>query len=389
MKFDYYDHTGLIESHKVVIKQQTDEFHNHSVQIETEKSKNTASEITVLKSEEVNLSGVLHNHRKHVTGLKSRNDNTEADLSLQLDSLKVTIENLLRQSMWSEKKIAELKEDKYISERILNKTIDTIKDELNVLKTELENTKSELDCSQEILKKKNIEKKYLMENSESLTHDIKNLQKSLKDLKNEYSSSKEQSKEDSKNRTNDLEYKADRNDLQLQRIEEQGQDAADIVVIVKSLNKLKRQNTVLDLRMENILGPSVQTIDETKLYPTFGHLLSEQYDCGTSDCNVFDTPVETTMLCQNVLKMDGFCSDNNDDSFIAKCAKDEKIKELKYKLDELKKAYINKSRRYEKVIAKIDIEVRKKKEYQEQVYNSNMKIKGEIFALLVGNIIFR
>jgi chromosome segregation ATPase len=382
LKFDGCGHTDLIESHKVAIKQQTDELHNYCIQIEAEKEKSkiTASEISVLKSEVVNFSGTMHNHCEHVTGLKPRNSSTEVDLSLQLDTLKVTIEDLLRQSMWSEKKIAELQEIKYTSERILNKTIDRIKDELNVLKTELENTKSELGCSQEIVKKKNYEKKCLMEKNESLTHDIDNLYKSLRDLKSEYFLSKEKSKENSKDKINDLEHESDRNYLHLQRIEEQGQDAAaDIVIMAKNLNRLKRQNTALDLSIENILRPSIKTIDETKSYPNFGHLLSEQCGCGTSVCSMFDMALGTTIQHQNKLKMDGYSSDDDDN--IPKCEKDEKIKKLQNKLNELEKAYISKAQRYEKIITKIDIEARKEKEYQQQIYKSNMKIKGEIFVL--------
>jgi hypothetical protein len=361
LKSEDRDNTSdLIESYKAVIRQQAIE-----LQIERKKNRNTVFCRTP-------------NDLDHVTGLQTRdaNANTVVDLKLQLANLNSTIEGLVCKNTMSAEKITKLEMEKCTSERTLNETIGNINYELNVLKSELQTTQSEIECSREIVKKKSAEDKYLMEKNESLTQDLNNLQKSLEDLKRNYMWSTEEANGVSKDKINGLEHNLNRSTSVQNNLLQREQDnvaMTDIGVIVKSLERLKRQNTVLDIRIQNSMGPSIRTVDETESRST--NIVPEQCDRSALD----ESFVVTKTLCESALETYGSLS--TDDCFMPKRTKDETIEELQRRLDGLEKAYMDKERWYQKTIAKLDTEVRNDKEFRTKMYKASMKEKGKISVL--------
>jgi hypothetical protein len=361
LKSEDCDNTSdLIESYKAVIRQQAIE-----LQIEREKNRNTVICRTP-------------NDLDHVTGLETSDTNadTVVDLKLQLDNLNSTIEGIVCRNTMSAKKITKLEMENYTSERTLNETIENINYELNVLKCELHTTQSEIECSREIEKKKSAEDKYLMEKNESLTQDLNNLQKSLEDLKRNYMWSTEEANGVTKDKINGLEHDLNRSSSVKNNLLQREQDnvaITDIGVIVKSLERLKRQNTVLDIRIQNSIGPSIRTVNETESRST--NIVPEQCDRSALD----ESFVVTKTLCESALETYGSLS--TDDCFMPKRTKDERIEELQRRLDGLEKVYTEKERWYQKTIAKLETKVRKDKEFRVKMYEVNIKEKGKISVL--------
>jgi phosphomevalonate kinase len=155
----------------------------------------------------------------------------------------------------------------------------------------------------------------------------------------------------------------------LQQREQEHVATADIVVIVKNLEKSKRQNTALDLHIENSMEP---TVDETELRPT--DVVQKQCDHNLLD----ESFVVTTTLRENALETYGLSTD-----FMSKHTKDEVIEELKRKLDELEKAYMDKKRWYQKAIAKLDTEMREDEKFRKKIYKSSMEVKSKISVLYI------